>query len=262
MTAAALRVVVRFRGSRDPLVSFVSGSLLVHVAVLVSIALASGAHRRPALHEEAWVVGLAGPKGLPAGGGGGGGGRVATAKPASKPAGARLETRSLSAKKPEKTSKPETRKKTVEAPKPEAPRPFPAEPSKGEGAGGAASGIPGSGLGPGGGSGIGGSIGSVGAEDVQFGWYRASVIALLQSHWTRPVLEGVRQTLSVIVTFEVEGDGRVENVQVETSSGIPSLDRSAQRAVQDSSPLPPLPTGLGKPPFAARFEFRWSPGQD
>jgi protein TonB len=94
----------------------------------------------------------------------------------------------------------------------------------------------------------------------QLAWYRAAVVASLQSRWIRPVLDGVRGTLSVTVTFDVDRDGTVRNVKVDASSGIPSLDRSAIRAVEEASPLPPLPSGWGQPPFAARFEFRFTPG--
>jgi protein TonB len=113
---------------------------------------------------------------------------------------------------------------------------------------------------PGVGAAGGTGIFSMDAVDSRLAWYRATVGASLQSRWIRPVLEGVRGTLSVTVTFDVDLDGTIRNVQVADSSGVPSLDRSALAAVTDASPLPPIPPGWGQPPFAARYEFQWSPG--
>lgn len=107
----------------------------------------------------------------------------------------------------------------------------------------------------------GGGIFSVGAGDLRFAWYRASVTVALQQRWIRPVLEDAREALSVTVTFEIERDGSVRDVEIETSSGVPSLDRSAIRAVEQAAPLPPLPAGWDEAPFPARFEFRWSPAE-
>ena len=75
----------------------------------------------------------------------------------------------------------------------------------------------------------------------QAAWYRDSVVAALRSQWERPILEGSRGTLEVTVAFEILPDGTVRNLRIDTTSGVPSLDRSALRAVADASPLPPLP---------------------
>ena len=74
-----------------------------------------------------------------------------------------------------------------------------------------------------------------------FAWYRASVTAALYSHWRRPILSGLQEPLEVGVAFEIRRDGGVLNPRISLPSGIPSLDRSALRAVADASPLPPLP---------------------
>jgi TonB family protein len=51
----------------------------------------------------------------------------------------------------------------------------------------------------------------------------------------------------------------VAAVRVEQTSGVPSLDRSALRAVADATPLPPLPKNWGPPVLPATFVFRLHP---
>ncbi len=50
----------------------------------------------------------------------------------------------------------------------------------------------------------------------------------------------------VLVTFSIQRDGRVQDVRVAQTSGNYSLDSSAQRAVLEANPLPPLPPGFDK----------------
>jgi protein TonB len=76
------------------------------------------------------------------------------------------------------------------------------------------------------------------------------------------VLEGASGVLTVTVTFDVRRDGTVANATVETESGVPSLDRSALRAVADASPLPPLPSSFKDSSVPARYEFELTPGEE
>lgn len=50
----------------------------------------------------------------------------------------------------------------------------------------------------------------------------------------------------VLITFSILRDGRVQDVRVAQTSGNYSLDSSAQRAVLEANPLPPLPPGFEK----------------
>jgi TonB family protein len=255
VTRRRLSLLIRLGPRRSPLRSFVTGSLVVHLCATAALALLPGLHRRPVPKGDAWVVGLAAPflsHGAAAGGG-------ASEAPRSSPApasGVRLGAPKPppvpAAKKGKETKKPEPKT----APPLATTGPMLPEGPSSMGAGGPHPAGPAApGVGAAGGTGI----FSMDALDSRLAWYRATVVASLQSHWIRPVLEGVRGTLSVAVTFDVDLDGTVRNVQVADSSGVPSLDRSALAAVTDASPLPPLPVGFGQPPFAARFEFRWSP---
>jgi TonB family protein len=95
--------------------------------------------------------------------------------------------------------------------------------------------------------------------DVEFAWYRASVTAALYSNWRRPILSGISEPLETSVGFEILRDGTVVNLRIESASGVPSLDRSALRALTDASPLPPLPAQWREPRLSAVFVFRMYP---
>jgi TonB family protein len=103
------------------------------------------------------------------------------------------------------------------------------------------------------------AIAPMAGGDLEFAWYRASVTAALYSNWQRPVLSGVREELAVTIAFDILRDGRVMRARVEASSGVPSLDRSALRAVSDASPLPALPPNWREPTLEAVFVFRLYP---
>jgi len=257
LTRRRISLVIRLGGRGSAASPFMIGSLMVHLFATAALAIIPGLHHRPAPIDDAWVVGLAAA--LPASAApSGGGAAVQPSSPA--PAPAPSSDVRLDAPKPKEKPKEAKKKKEQPEAKPTGPLP-PAGPAPRTGPvlPGGAAGAPGS-AGPGIGAAGGTGIFSMDLADAQLAWYRATVVAALQSRWIRPVLEGVSGTLSVTVTFDVDRDGSIRNVRVETSSGVPSLDRSALRAVEEASPLPPLPPGGGQPPFAARFEFRWSPG--
>lgn len=98
-----------------------------------------------------------------------------------------------------------------------------------------------------------------GAGDFELGWYRASVTSSLYGYWKQPILEGLSEPRQVRVTFEILRDGSIRGLRVEGSSGVPSLDRSALRAVGEAAPFPPLPPNWKKPTLSAGFVFRLYP---
>ena len=103
----------------------------------------------------------------------------------------------------------------------------------------------GSGLSPGGGGG-GLSLGEDGGggqaagvpADFHFTYYIERMLALVESRWYKPAAaEGARAR----VRFRIQRDGRLDSIELEESSGNPSFDRAALRALYASNPLPPLP---------------------
>lgn len=55
-----------------------------------------------------------------------------------------------------------------------------------------------------------------------------------------------------MVRFEIEGDGTPSDIEVHRSSGKPTLDRAAEKAVQNAAPLPWVHGRLEVP---VRFEL-------
>jgi protein TonB len=60
------------------------------------------------------------------------------------------------------------------------------------------------------------------------------------------------QGKSVVVRFDVERDGTIENLQLHTRSGSPTLDAAAMRAIQRIDTFGPLPAGDHVP---VEFQF-------
>lgn len=76
----------------------------------------------------------------------------------------------------------------------------------------------------------------------RFGAYAALLRDLVGRKWRTNDVDSRLQTApTVIVTFELQRDGTVRNVRILQRSGNYALDMSAQRAVVEASPLPPLP---------------------
>lgn len=87
----------------------------------------------------------------------------------------------------------------------------------------------------------GGGIGALDAETFEFAWYRAALTQRLRSSWAKPSMPNLGAPIRTVVYFRVMRNGQITDVQLESSSGLDVLDRSALRAVYDANPLPPLP---------------------
>ena len=92
-----------------------------------------------------------------------------------------------------------------------------------------------------------------------FPWYVENVITKIELSWSRPYIQETTPTIyECVVYFVIARTGIVQKVQVEKSSGIPALDRSAESAVLGASPLPPLPTQWTEPDLPFRLTFSYS----
>jgi TonB family protein len=65
----------------------------------------------------------------------------------------------------------------------------------------------------------------------------------------------VRWAPRAVVSFQILRDGGIANIQVLKSSGNDSVDRSAIRAIQSSSPLERLPNEYAGSFVAVEFWF-------
>jgi len=90
----------------------------------------------------------------------------------------------------------------------------------------------------------------------RFGGYVTLLEQRVAQKWnTGDVDSRIRTAPVVIVAFELMRDGSVRDVRIEQRSGIPALDYSAQRAIYDAAPFPPLPAGYDRNSASVEFEF-------
>lgn len=89
-------------------------------------------------------------------------------------------------------------------------------------------------------------------SDFHFTYYVERMLALIESRWYKPVVPiGTRAR----VGFVILKDGRLEGIRLEESSGMPTFDRAALRAIYAANPLPPLPPAYGKPDLTVHLSF-------
>jgi protein TonB len=99
-------------------------------------------------------------------------------------------------------------------------------------------------------------IGPGGAFGARFGYYRDLLEQAIARRWrTNDVDPRLRTAPPVIVTFTIRRDGSISDVRVEQSSGNRALDYSAQRAIFEAAPFPPLPAGYER--NEARIEVQF-----
>jgi periplasmic protein TonB len=88
------------------------------------------------------------------------------------------------------------------------------------------------------------------------GAYSAQIVNLVAQRWNTGDVDARYQTAPVvIVTFELARNGTVSHLAVLQRSGISALDFSAQRAIEDATPFPPLPACFDKDVAKVEFNF-------
>ena len=100
-----------------------------------------------------------------------------------------------------------------------------------------------------------GGTGVTGLEggDFPYTLYIDRMKNLIGSRWLRPqVTAGIEAT----VYFVIERDGTIRDVKLETPSASTAFNLGAQRAVLESSPLPPLPFGYSGTYLGVHLNFR------
>lgn len=87
---------------------------------------------------------------------------------------------------------------------------------------------------------------TLGVEDPNFtyGYYLDRIVGVISANWTRPAVDPeIKQAL---LFFRITRDGTITELKLVETSGSKIFDDAALRAVQSSSPLPPLPKGYAK----------------
>lgn len=92
----------------------------------------------------------------------------------------------------------------------------------------------------------------------RYGWYVQAMTRKVSQNWLQAMVDSsIQRAPRVYVGFDIQRDGTISNVEIKQSSGIASLDRSAQRAVYASNPLSPLPTDFPGSRVSVSFWFEY-----
>jgi periplasmic protein TonB len=90
----------------------------------------------------------------------------------------------------------------------------------------------------------------------RFAYYVRVVQQKVSENWLKYEVDpGITDARRVYVTFDITRDGHPGNVQLEQSSGVPSLDQSAVRALQRIDTFGPLPQDYSGNKVSVEFWF-------
>ena len=107
-----------------------------------------------------------------------------------------------------------------------------------------------------------GFTGGGGDFGTRFAWYVQGVQRVVSQNWMKYEIDPrITSAERVYITFDITRDGRPSNVQVEQSSGVPSLDISAARAIQRIDTFGSLPPEYSGNKVSVEFWFDYKKGQ-
>jgi periplasmic protein TonB len=93
----------------------------------------------------------------------------------------------------------------------------------------------------------------------QYSTYVNAITRAISNNWLKSLVDArIQRAPRVYMSFDIAKDGTISNIEVKQGSGIPSLDRSAERAVRNSNPLPPLPADYRGSSVSVSFYFEYS----
>jgi periplasmic protein TonB len=104
-----------------------------------------------------------------------------------------------------------------------------------------------------------GFTGSGGDFGSRYAWYVRVVNQKVSENWMKYEVDPrISNANRVYVTFDIDRGGRPSHIQVEQSSGVPSLDMSAVRALQRIDTFGPLPGDYSGNKVSVEFWFDYS----
>jgi periplasmic protein TonB len=104
-----------------------------------------------------------------------------------------------------------------------------------------------------------GVTGGGGDFGTRYGWYVEVIQRKVSENWLKYEVDpGINNAQRVYITFEVARDGHPHDVKVEQSSGVPSLDQSAVRALQRIDTFGPLPSDYSGSKISVEYWFDYS----
>lgn len=90
----------------------------------------------------------------------------------------------------------------------------------------------------------------------RYSWYVKVVQQKVSENWLKYEIDPrITAANRVYITFDITRDGRPSNVGIEQSSGVPSLDISATRAIQRIDTFGPLPADYSGNKVSVEFWF-------
>jgi periplasmic protein TonB len=110
-----------------------------------------------------------------------------------------------------------------------------------------------------GGFGVNGEGGDFGTR---YAWYVRVVAQKVHDNWLAYEVDPrIKQANRFYLAFDITRDGRPGNVRIEQSSGVPSLDLSAVRAIQRIDTFGPLPSDYAGSKVSVEFWFDYDKGK-
>jgi|SRR5579859_3619668 len=104
-----------------------------------------------------------------------------------------------------------------------------------------------------------GVTGGGGDFGTKYAWYVHVIQQKVSENWLKYEVDPrVATAQRVYITFDVMRDGHPANVQVEQSSGVPSLDISATRALQRIDTFGPLPADYSGNKISVEYWFDYA----
>jgi len=101
-----------------------------------------------------------------------------------------------------------------------------------------------------------GFTGGGGDFGTRYAWYVRVVQQKVSENWLKYEVDPrISEAQRVYLSFDVQRDGHPSNVQIEQSSGVPSLDQSAIRAIQRIDTFGPLPPDYSGNKVSVEFWF-------
>jgi protein TonB len=92
----------------------------------------------------------------------------------------------------------------------------------------------------------------------KYSWYVQAMVRKISQNWLKGLVDSrVTRAPKVFMTFDIQRDGSITNIEVKQSSGIPTLDRSAQRALMATNRLEPLPRDYAGSTVKVTFYFEY-----
>ena len=101
--------------------------------------------------------------------------------------------------------------------------------------------------------------GGTGDFGTRYAWYVRVIQQKVQDNWLKYEVDpSIADAHRVYVDFEVTRDGHPTNIQLGQSSGVPSLDQSAVRALQRIDTFGPLPSDYSGNKISVEWFFDYS----